>query len=257
MRCLSRLLRTLAGAVVICAIVSAVLIMRGFRATNEPSTAERAVARSIRHLSIPRSDQHRQNPMQPSAENLQAGRELFLAQCASCHGIDARGRTRMGRNLSPRVPDLRSQDTQNLSDGEIHYIIANGVELTGMPAWKSPQESDDQLWQLVLFIRSLRPLTNNEQQAQQNVLGVARYVGSKTCEKCHAAIYQRWKKTPMANVVRDPREHPDSIAQFSLDQVAFVYGSLWKQRYFTKIGDDYFPLPAQWEVKNHAWSRYF
>jgi predicted CXXCH cytochrome family protein len=172
----------------------------------------------------------------------------------------------MGRNLSPRVPDLRSQDTQNLSDGEIHYIIANGVQLTGMPAWKSPQESDDQLWQLVLFIRSLRPLTNNEQQAQQNVLGVARYVGSKTCEKCHATIYQRWKKTPMANVVRDPREHPESIlsspaphsvAQFSLDQVAFVYGSLWKQRYFTKIGDDYFPLPAQWEVKNHAWSRYF
>ena len=51
-------------------------------------------------------------------------------------------------------------------------------------------------------------------------------------------------------------EHPDaiipdlatnSIAKFSKDDVALVYGSLWKQRYFTKRGDDYFPEPAQWE----------
>ena len=61
----------------------------------------------------------------------------------------------------------------------------------------------------------------------------------------------------MANVVRDPRTHPDAIipdlatnnvAKFTVDQVAFVYGSLWKQRYFTKVGDDYFPLPVQWDV---------
>ena len=70
----------------------------------------------------------------------------------------------------------------------------------------------------------------------------------------------------MANVVRDPREHPDAIipdlatntvAKFTKDQVAFVYGSIWKQRYFTKIGDDYFPLPAQWDVTNHKWRPYF
>ena len=69
----------------------------------------------------------------------------------------------------------------------------------------------------------------------------------------------------MANVVRDPRQHPDAIIpdlatnnvyKFSKDQVAFVYGSIWKQRYFTKVGDDYFPLPAQWEVVNKKWSKY-
>jgi hypothetical protein len=79
------------------------------------------------------------------------------------------------------------------------------------------------------------------------------YVGSASCQKCHAAIYERWKKTPLANVVRDPREHPDAIipdlqtnniAKFSIDQVAFVYGSRWKQRYFTKIGDEYYPLTS-------------
>jgi len=70
----------------------------------------------------------------------------------------------------------------------------------------------------------------------------------------------------MANVVRDPREYPEAIipdlatntvAKFSKDQVAFVYGSLWKQRYFTKVGDDYFPLPAQWDVVHKKWLPYF
>jgi len=69
----------------------------------------------------------------------------------------------------------------------------------------------------------------------------------------------------MANVVRDPATHPDAIipdlatntvAKFTKDQVAFVYGSLWKQRYFTKIDDDYFPLPVQWVVGNRTWRPY-
>jgi hypothetical protein len=69
----------------------------------------------------------------------------------------------------------------------------------------------------------------------------------------------------MANVIRDPRGHPDAIipdlkkndvAPFTTEQVALVYGRLWKQRYFTKVGDDYFPLNAQWEVKNKKWSKY-
>ena len=55
----------------------------------------------------------------------------------------------------------------------------------------------------------------------------------------------------MANVVRDPREHPDAIipdlsgllVHFSKDDIALVYGSIWKQRYFKKAGDDYFPFP--------------
>jgi predicted CXXCH cytochrome family protein len=71
----------------------------------------------------------------------------------------------------------------------------------------------------------------------------------------------------MANVVRDPREHPDAIlpdlskpdplVHFTRDQIALVYGSLWKQRYFTKVGDDYYVFPAQWDITAHVWRRYF
>jgi predicted CXXCH cytochrome family protein len=91
------------------------------------------------------------------------------------------------------------------------------------------------------------------------------YVGSLTCRPCHRAIYDRWAKTPMANVVRDPRAAPDAIipdlatntiAPFRRADVAFVYGRIWKQRYFTKIGDDYFPEPAQWDVQHRMWRPY-
>src|SRR5579863_3262218 len=94
----------------------------------------------------------------------------------------------------------------------------------------------------------------------------AHYVGSKACATCHEEIYKRWQKTPMANVVRDPREHPDAIlsdfsqpnplVKFTKNDIALIYGSIWKQRYFTKIGDDYFPEPAQWDIQNRKWLPY-
>jgi hypothetical protein len=100
---------------------------------------------------------------------------------------------------------------------------------------------------------------------EANTLASAHYTGSQACQKCHADIYEHWKKTPMANVVRDPKEHPDSIipnlstnkvSKFTKDQVALVYGSIWKQRYFTKVGDDYYPLPVQWDIHNKKWLKY-
>ena len=94
----------------------------------------------------------------------------------------------------------------------------------------------------------------------------AQYVGSARCSSCHMDVYQRWSKTRMANVVRDPVAHPDAIipdmntpnplVTFKKSDIAFVYGSKWKQRYFTKVGDDYFPLPAQWDVQHKVWRAY-
>ena len=83
---------------------------------------------------------------------------------------------------------------------------------------------------------------------------IAQFVGSAACQSCHQKAYDGWRQTRMANVVRDPKlhpeavlgdfTHPDPVRSFSLDQVAFVYGSRWKQRYFAKLGDDYYPLPG-------------
>ena len=72
----------------------------------------------------------------------------------------------------------------------------------------------------------------------------------------------------MANIVRDPKEHPDAIipdlakaelaiVKFKKEDIALVYGSLWKQRYFTKNGNDYFAEPAQWECQKRSLAAVF
>ncbi len=257
----------LCGLAVIGATSSLLLIRRGFSARDEPTSFEQLVARFVRNLSIPNRVAQEPNPWKSTPDILREARETFTARCAICHGPDGSGRTTVGRNLYPKPPDLRSPLTQKLTDGQIHYIIQNGVRLTGMPAWGNPHEEQGEIsWKLVLFIRDLRQPTNTEVKDQRSAAESAHYVGSQACQKCHAEIYTRWKKTPMANVVRDPREHreaiiPDfttnTVARFSKDQIAFVYGSVWKQRYFTKVNSDYFPLSAQWDVIHKKWLPYF
>jgi predicted CXXCH cytochrome family protein len=260
-------LLTLILVAIFATLCVALLIHRGFHASKTPSGFETIVARTARNLAIPRYERNVKNPFDLSSDTRQQGREYFLIRCAGCHGIDGGGKTQMGLNLYPKVPDLHAAATQKLTDGELHYIIENGVPFTGMPAWGNPhREPTGDSWKLVLFIRSLRPLTHEELSQQATTISQAHYVGSQACEKCHAEIYERWKKTPMANVVHDPRTHPgviipdlatNNVAKFTRDQVAFVYGSVWKQRYFTKVGDDYFPLPVQWDIGTHKWLRYF
>ena len=256
------------GTATAAAIVYAgIAIRRGFSTAAEPSSIEKVAARAARNFAIPTKARLEVNPFAPTADILKEARENFFARCAICHAPDGSGQTDIGRNLYPKVPDLRLPPTQNLTDGQIRYIIRNGVRLTGMPGWARPHdEQSDDSWKLVLFIRNLHQLGSDEQRQQASTMCTAHYVGSQACKKCHEEIYEHWKKTPMANVVRDPQEHPEAIipdlstnkiAPFTKDQVALVYGSLWKQRYFTKIGDDYFPEPAQWDVTNHVWRPYF
>lgn len=117
--------------------------------------------------------------------------------------------------------------------------------------------------------RLLQIVTFSIAVAASAIFGItqpAHFVGSEACKGCHAEHFTGWKQTRMANVVRDPRLHPEAVLgdfthpeplrTFTLADVAFVYGSRYKQRYFTKRGDDYFPLPAQWDVAKKKWLPY-
>jgi mono/diheme cytochrome c family protein len=124
-----------------------------------------SLARGLRNLAIPRQERHKKNPFTGDAEALEQGRQAFFTRCAVCHGIDGSGRTQIGLQEYPRVPDLRAPATQKLTDGEINYIIENGVQLSGMPALGSPHRiSGPESWELALFVRSLRPLSKSELQ---------------------------------------------------------------------------------------------
>jgi hypothetical protein len=69
----------------------------------------------------------------------------------------------MGQGLYPKSPDMTARATQDLSDGELFYIIERGVKLTGMPAWgNGTPEGERSTWHLVRFIRRLPSLSEDE-----------------------------------------------------------------------------------------------
>ena len=144
---------------------------RGISARAEPGRVETTVARTMRRLAIPRGDRNRQNPISATSEVIAAGMAHFADHCAACHANDGSGETQIGLGLYPKPPDMRQTGTQLLSDGELFYIIENGVRLTGMPAWGSATpENGEETWHLVHFIRELPGLTPEqiEQMKQLN-----------------------------------------------------------------------------------------
>lgn len=139
------------------------LVQRGFSARAEPSALESFAAKKLRHLSVPRSERDMKNPVTLTPVVLTEGRAHFADHCAVCHGNDGRGKSVIGQGLYPKVPDMWAKETQSLSDGELFYIIRNGIRLSGMPAWgDGPPEEDQESWHLVHFIRHLPQITVEE-----------------------------------------------------------------------------------------------
>jgi mono/diheme cytochrome c family protein len=145
-------------------ITAMYMLSRGFSAREEPTRTEAFIARSLRHLAIPVGARQLANPVKAGPEVLARAMEHFADHCASCHGNDGRGITLIGRGMYPRPPDMTEHATQELSDGELYYIIENGVRFTGMPAFgEEPDNNEDmETWDLVHFIRHLPNMTDEE-----------------------------------------------------------------------------------------------
>jgi mono/diheme cytochrome c family protein len=220
-------------------------------ARGEPPTLEVSIATWLLHASVLREAKERANPLGDDPAAIAAGQDLFRQKCQTCHGYDGSGKTEIGAGEYPRPPALRSMNIMAMTDGETFYHIRNGVRNTGMPASSMP---DGQIWQLVAYLRHLPNVTSLSPKpvalAGAKPAPDAHYVSSAVCQSCHTGVYEHWKKTRMANVVRDPKEYPDaiipdlskpdSLVTFTKDHIAFVHGSKWKQRYFKKSGNDYF-----------------
>jgi mono/diheme cytochrome c family protein len=137
----------IAALLVIAALVVAggvYAVSTGLKAHPEPGAMETRVARTIRGFAIPRGVKGRSNPIRTSAEELKPGLEHFARHCAMCHGNDGSGQgAAIGRGLFPKPPDMRADATQSLTDGEIFYIIENGIRFTGMPAFGTGKPDPD------------------------------------------------------------------------------------------------------------------
>ncbi len=162
MRFVRDALITIAGIVVLALIVTyAKVHAGGLSADSTPGRVEQLIARNLVRLSIPADAKRLENLVQHESHVWESAVDHFEDHCASCHGDDGQGRTAMGDSMYPKVPDLRADAVQRLSDGELFYIIQNGVRWTGMPAWSS-EHSPEETWRLVALIRKLPALTPDE-----------------------------------------------------------------------------------------------
>ncbi len=155
------------------------LLGRGISARGEPGSLETFVARRLRHLAVPRGARNARNPVASSPEVLADGRAHFADHCATCHANDGSGRTEIGQGLYPKPPDMRIEATQGLSDGELFYIIRNGIRFTGMPGWAQGPEGGSRH----LGPRPLRPASPEDHPDELEEYGEAEPGGPERGER--------------------------------------------------------------------------
>jgi len=142
----------------------------GVSAREQPGRIERFLAGRARNMAIAGRAKSLTNPIEYSGEVIAEGRAHFADHCAVCHANDGSGDTAMGRGMWPKPPDMRLARTQDLVDGELFWIIENGIRFTGMPAWGTgTKDGETASWHLVHFIRRLPRLTPEELEEMESL----------------------------------------------------------------------------------------
>jgi len=159
-----------AGAAVLFGVWFLVLTSSGFGARDEPPVLESWFARRVRSAAVPAGARIRANPV-PNTPGVQiAARAHWADHCAACHANDGSGDTPMGRGTYPRAPDMRLASTQQMTDGELFYIVQNGIRFSAMPGWGGGSGHGEQdSWKLVHFIRHLPDLTVEEKKEMEHL----------------------------------------------------------------------------------------
>lgn len=135
--------------------VAALIFLAGCQVRTPGTLETRFMESAKRHVTIRgRSDV---NPLPATPDNIEKGQKTFGSYCMVCHGLDGQNTgVPFAEKMSPPVPPLNSSAVQSYSDGQLHWIIQNGVSPSGMPASKDVFR-DEEIWQLVLYIRHLPP----------------------------------------------------------------------------------------------------
>jgi mono/diheme cytochrome c family protein len=134
-----------------------------FSASTPPGRVEERLATFALNRSIERHASKVSNPLARSPAAVAAGLALFRTHCVACHGAPGVDPTEGGASLNPPAPGLTLARVQARSDGELRWIVSNGIRMTGMPAFGASR-SDEDVWQLVAALRRLPKLSPEERQ---------------------------------------------------------------------------------------------
>ena len=132
-----------------------ILLLCACKATP-PGKFETSIMRSAEHKLLV-GNRRARNPLTPTAENITQGKDNFSHYCVACHGLDGQNTgVPFADRMSPPVPVLSSASTQSYTDGQLKWIIDNGLFPSGMPSSRGIL-NDDEIWSIVLYIRHLPP----------------------------------------------------------------------------------------------------
>ena len=124
-------------------------------AARPPGKLEQAVMTRAKRVAF--GGKGDKNPFPPTADNVREGQRDFSHYCTACHGLDGQSTgVPFAQAMSPPVPSLASSEVQGFSDGQLKWIVENGVFPSGMPASRGIL-NDEEMWRIVLFIRHLPP----------------------------------------------------------------------------------------------------
>lgn len=123
---------------------------------SQPGSVENKVMTEVKQkVTIGGKDD--QNPVPDNQANIDEGKGHFGHHCQICHGLDGQNTgVPFAAQMSPPVANLASADVQAYTDGQLHWIIENGINPSGMPAWKGILE-EDEMWKIVRYMRHLPP----------------------------------------------------------------------------------------------------
>jgi len=149
-------LRLISGILIGIAIVLIfVLLIAGTMSVSAdaPGQLETRIMTRIKYWRIGGKDVP--NPEPDTAEIRSEGAEHFQHHCQVCHGLDGQGTgVPLVNKMSPPVANLASPRVQAYSDGQLKWIIENGIRSTGMPGWKGTLD-DQEMWRIVRYLRHL------------------------------------------------------------------------------------------------------
>jgi mono/diheme cytochrome c family protein len=130
---------------------------------RKPSALERFMGPALRDASVrARAPRNVHAPTAP--EVVARGRDEYREHCLVCHGVPDGTQSSIAAGLSPAPPDLADPTTQSRSDGELFFIVSQGIRMTGMPAF-ARSEPEDIRWALVAFLRRMPHLTPQDRAA--------------------------------------------------------------------------------------------
>ena len=133
-------------------------------AAKRPSKMEARLAAFALNKSVAKRAPNTKNPSPASAETWAAALPHYREMCVTCHGAPGVDASEIGEGLNPPPPDLTLPRVQGRPDGELFWIVSNGIRTTGMPAF-GPTHKPEEIWKIVSLIRHLPELTAEEQKA--------------------------------------------------------------------------------------------